>query len=214
MIPRAIQERLQATRPRFAPALFRGVLWAIAVSAIAVPLLLLALPYVEFFNGMAAQPKGRTQGTYGRLFGAEIPVDMAPPAGTAAQAVAWPRFTEADEETARAAEQALRNPYPTAMPSLLRGQELYNTFCITCHGKAGDGDGPVVGPDRYPAPTSLHDPTVRGYGDGRIYHVISRGHGKMKGYADKIAADERWHVVNYVRALQRARNPRPEDLSR
>ena len=32
-----------------------------------------------------------------------------------------------------------------------RGGELYNIFCIVCHGKQGEGDGPVIGPDRFPA---------------------------------------------------------------
>ena len=169
MLPQAIQDKLQAMlRPRFSPLAFRIVLWAIGASAIVLPLLVLALPYIEFFNGMAAQPKGRSQGTYGRLFGLELPVDRDPPAGSVPRDVALPRFAAPDEETALAAERALQNPFPASMPSLTRGQELYNTFCINCHGKLGDGDGPVVGPDRYPAPTSLHDPTVRAYRDGRL----------------------------------------------
>ena len=69
-------------------------------------------------------------------------------------------------------------------------------------------------PERYPAPTSLHDKVIVGYRDGQVYHVISEGKAKMPGYKDKIEPEDRWHVVNYVRALQRAANPTEEDFKR
>jgi mono/diheme cytochrome c family protein len=72
----------------------------------------------------------------------------------------------------------------------------------------------VVGPNRFPAPTNLHDPVVSAYPDGRLFHVISYGKGKMWGYADKLQPEERWHVVNYLRVLHRAVNPEEEDFQR
>jgi mono/diheme cytochrome c family protein len=33
----------------------------------------------------------------------------------------------------------------------------------------------------------------------------------MPAYAEQIEPEDRWKVVHYVRALQRARNPKPED---
>ena len=41
-----------------------------------------------------------------------------------------------------------------------------------------------------------------------------RGQNTMPSYADKFDEDERWAIVLYVRALQRALNPKPEDLKR
>ena len=68
------------------------------------------------------------------------------------------------------------------------GQELYDIHCIACHGKLGVGDGPVTGPDRFPAPPSLHTDQARGYTDGTIFHIITKGTEKMPSYADKLDA--------------------------
>lgn len=214
MIPKKMQDALQAWEPKWHPFAFKAVLWLIGASAIVFPLLILALPFYEFFNGMAAQPKGVTQSTYGRIFEAEDLVDRTPPEGSMARGVFPVGFEGNEEETAVAAGQALANPTPPTMTSLEQGQQLFDTICATCHGKWGEGDGGVVGPNRFPAPTNLHDPVVAAYPDGRLFHVISYGKGKMWGYADKIAPADRWHVVNYLRALQRAVNPEEEDFER
>ena len=50
--------------------------------------------------------------------------------------------------------------------------------------------------------------------DGRIFHVISAGKNKMPATRIRSTAEDRWAVVHYVRALQRAMNPKPEDLDR
>jgi mono/diheme cytochrome c family protein len=90
------------------------------------------------------------------------------------------------------------------MDNLQRGRNRYDIFCIACHGRMAEGDGPVVGPNRFPAPPSLHTDQARGYDDGTIYYVITHGIGKMPGYADKLTPQDRWKVVHYVRALQLA----------
>ena len=55
-------------------------------------------------------------------------------------------------------------------------------------------------------PPSLHSTKLKEWPDGKIYHVISEGQNVMPGYAKQILADERWAVVHYVRALQRAKD--------
>jgi len=100
------------------------------------------------------------------------------------------------------------------MKTLELGRKLFNQYCITCHGEEGHGDGPIIGPDLFPAPPSLHTDTAKKFKDGRIFHNISRGQNTMPSYADKLTVEERWAVVLYVRALQRALNPKPEDLEK
>jgi hypothetical protein len=39
--------------------------------------------------------------------------------------------------------------------------------------------------------------------DGYIFAVITVGRGLMPMYGDNIPAPDRWHIVNYVRSLQR-----------
>ena len=80
----------------------------------------------------------------------------------------------------------------------------FNTFCIVCHGPRAEGNGSIVGPGLFPAPPSLHSEAARGFKDGRIFHVITRGQNKMPSYAGDLTPEERWSVVHYVRALQKA----------
>jgi len=35
---------------------------------------------------------------------------------------------------------------------------------------------------------------------GRIFHVITRGSGKMPSHAAQLSPDERWKIVAYVKA--------------
>lgn len=113
------------------------------------------------------------------------------------------------EMQAKAARENL-NPLPRTASVLARGQHIFNTYCIVCHGAQGMGDGSVVPP--YPKPPSLHSDKVRGWKDGDIYHVITMGQNIMPSYARQIMPDDRWAVIHYVRTLQRAQNPTPSDL--
>ncbi len=108
------------------------------------------------------------------------------------------------------AGQELKNPLPRITANFQRGEKLFNTYCIPCHGSMGKGDGSIV--PKFPRPPSLHSDKVRNWSDGRIYHVISMGQNLMPSYATKIDPQDRWAVVLYVRALQRAGHPTKEDL--
>ncbi len=95
----------------------------------------------------------------------------------------------------------IRNPVAPTAASLARGQMLYNTYCIVCHGPAGRSDGTVV-PKFVPPPDITQLPTQQ-RSDGYIYAMIKQGRGIMPKYGDKIRdVTDRWDVVNYVRKLQ------------
>ena len=207
------KDRLAKWNPGFSPKLYRFILGAMLTLAFVVPLAIVALPFNEFLNGMAAQPKAVSQTTYGRVFGQELPVWRPEPQGAIRQDYQPPLFEEGTNkiEDARAWGDKVANPIPIAMESFLRGQNRYEIYCIVCHGAAAEGNGPTVGPNRFPAPPSLHTDQARGYSDGTIAYTITKGVGKMPGYALQLDPDDRWKVVHYVRALQRAHNPRPED---
>lgn len=105
---------------------------------------------------------------------------------------------------------ALMNPLPMSRAILVRGQTIFNSYCLACHGPAGEGDGTVVPP--FPRPPSLQSDKIRGYPDGSIFHIISRGQNLMPSYASQISPDDRWAVIHYLRVLQRSKHPTPEDL--
>jgi len=214
VIPKRIEEKLRRWSPRFSQGLFKAVLIATAAAAFIIPLALLAVPYLEIFNDMAVQPKGRSQSLYGTLQGRALFVERKPAAGTIPMGY-FPYHLEGnDEKTQKIAEETVKNPIKPTMKTLELGRKLFNQYCITCHGEEGHGDGPIIGPDLFPAPPSLHTDTAKKFKDGRIFHNISRGQNTMPSYADKLTVEERWAVVLYVRALQRALNPKPEDLEK
>lgn len=96
------------------------------------------------------------------------------------------------------AAAALVNPRPADEAALARGQALYATFCIVCHGAEGAGDGPVV--PRFVPPPHLKGAS-RGYSDGYLYALITNGRGNMPSY-NRMSPEERWDVIHYLRRLQ------------
>jgi len=211
----ASSDNSPAPRKYWSPTMYKGTLLGLVVLAFAVPLGMAALPFVEFFNGMAAQPKAKTQMTYGRVDGLALLVERPPVEGTIPRGyVAYPfDHMAATVEDAKKVGVLWSNPLPRSAEHMRRGQAMYNVHCIVCHGTQGRGDGPVTGPDRFPAPPSLHTDQARGYADGTLYHIITKGTEKMPSYADKLEPFERWQIVHYLHALQRAMNPEPEDLT-
>ncbi|HVO34581.1 MAG TPA: cytochrome c [Gemmatimonadales bacterium] len=92
------------------------------------------------------------------------------------------------------------NPVPPTAASLERGQILFNTYCIVCHGPAGHSDGTVV--PKFVPPPDITQAATQARSDGYIYALIKQGRGIMPKYGDKILGVDRWNVVNYVRKLQ------------
>ena len=104
-----------------------------------------------------------------------------------------------------AAADALQNPFAADdLRSLENGREQYTQFCSTCHGATGRAEGPVAQVFAGVFPLVA---LTTGRSDGYIYTVIRYGAGgkpglRMPGYA-RIAPDDRWDIVNYVRYLDR-----------
>lgn len=111
---------------------------------------------------------------------------------------------------AEQAAKALHNPLPRSVAVLAKGQVKYNTYCAPCHGATGQGDGGVV--PKFPRPPSLTSDKVVEWTDGHVFHVITRGQNIMPGYASQVAPEERWAIVHYMRALQRAAHPTADDF--
>jgi mono/diheme cytochrome c family protein len=99
---------------------------------------------------------------------------------------------------------------PFAQPSaevIARGGELYERQCAVCHGPAGGGTGPVVGPGKYPFAPPINGASTAARSDGYIYAVITAGRGLMPPYGWALTHDDRWAVVAYVRRLQQQSDP-------
>jgi len=96
-----------------------------------------------------------------------------------------------------------RNPEPMTAELLERGQQRYNIYCAPCHDRTGTGKG-IVPSKAIWVPGNLHEERIAAFVDGEYYHVIANGRRSMPGYAKQIPEKDRWAIVAYIRALQRA----------
>ena len=150
---------------------------------------------------MVAQPRYDPQ-SESRFF-ADRRTQRLPPPHT----VAWGRSPQSPDAAQLQPDDEL---FPlAAMPVemdralLNRGQELFRVYCTVCHGGTGAGKG-ITTQYGMNAPPSYHIDRIRQLTDGEIFQVITRGKGQMGPYGNRIKRGDRWAIVAYVRALQRA----------
>jgi mono/diheme cytochrome c family protein len=77
----------------------------------------------------------------------EEPAPSQPPAATAAPAPAAPAAAEPAPATAPAAVEAAPSPAPASAATASAtdpGAQVFATYCQTCHGAEGHGDGPAA----------------------------------------------------------------------
>lgn len=103
----------------------------------------------------------------------------------------------------------LHSPFATTADAavLARGAAVFEAQCSACHGPEGAGNGPVVGPGKFPFAPPINGAATAARSDGYIYGVIAVGRGLMPPYGEKIAHLDRWAVVAYVRQLERRAAP-------
>lgn len=109
-------------------------------------------------------------------------------------------YTAAAGDAERAGRE-LHNPFKQAPDNLRRGAQVYGNFCLPCHGPQGLGDGSVT-KKGVPSPPSLPGGKTAALPDGRMFHIITYGQGKMPPHSAQIERDDRWRAILHVRALQ------------
>jgi mono/diheme cytochrome c family protein len=100
------------------------------------------------------------------------------------------------------AEAQKKNPVAANESSLAAGQKIYSKTCATCHGKAGDADGPAV-IELNIHPAKLSDPKLVTESDGSLFWRITTGKKPMPAYGKRLSETDRWNLVNYVRTLSK-----------
>ncbi len=133
---------------------------------------------------------------------------LVPPQGTVSREVKPYKF-KGPEHLAESVDK-FANPLPRTKEVVLRGKLMFESNCYVCHGKDGNGNGPVVGP--FANPPTLNSDKVREYADSQVFHVITNGQNTMGAYGAQIRERDRWAIVHYVRVLQLADRPRVADL--
>lgn len=161
------------------------------------------LLYITPFDWMMEQdkviPQERSE-FYSDEFGMRQPVE-----GTVARGFLPYPFTGIAEP-----ENYLPNPLMATKEVMKLGEEKFLTFCSPCHGNYAEGDSRLQG--QFPNPPTLHSTRGREMSDGQLYHIIVNGQNVMPSYAPQTTEEERWAIVHYIRALQRAKNASQSDI--
>ncbi|HQT81077.1 MAG: cytochrome C [Ferrovum sp. 37-45-19] len=93
----------------------------------------------------------------------------------------------------------LKNPNQATAQSINHGRELFQIYCVPCHGVSGTGDG-LVGAKLLVRPFDLTSENVQKIApEGYIFAHITFGGALMPSYGNDMYPKERWDVVNYVR---------------
>lgn len=92
-----------------------------------------------------------------------------------------------------------KNPIAADAQSLARGKKLFDIHCTPCHGPAGKGDGPVT--PRFIPPPDLTSQPVQAKSDGHFSYYIGYGGAIMPAYGEALSVNDRWDIVNHLRAL-------------
>jgi putative copper export protein/mono/diheme cytochrome c family protein len=114
-------------------------------------------------------------------------------------ALGWFPLRPAIEPAYPTSYYASSEPYAAA--SIVRGAALYSDNCALCHGASGHGDGPAAAglPIR---PADLTQPHLFAHSQGDLFWWVSHGmdEGVMPGFANVLSRNQRWDVINFIRA--------------
>jgi len=165
------------------------------------------------FPGMKHQPKFRPQSE--SKFFADGRSDRAPVENTVMRGM-----LREDDHLNRGKDSptSFARGFPANLPVdlkfLQRGKDRYEIYCLPCHSAVGDGAGITKQYGMGATPT-FHDDRLRKMPEGEIYNTITVGspNKNMQSYADKLVPEDRWAVVAYVRALQRAQQGTVADVT-
>jgi mono/diheme cytochrome c family protein len=90
-----------------------------------------------------------------------------------------------------------RSPTGFAATTIAAGAVLFAAHCAACHGKQGRGDGTAA---------DLTAPHLWMHSDGELFWWLSHGiegpsgHLAMPGFAAALSADDRWDLIDFIRA--------------
>jgi len=164
-------------------------------------------PGFEFMPNMYRSPSYETYLTMDNGVNADSMSALMPVEGTIARGfIPW-GYGASNDEYKRAGEEA-ENPIAYSADIMAEGKDLYEKFCLHCHGKKGEGDGDVVVKGNFPLSVSYTSGNSSRGGKmtdmkaGHIYHTITYGLNLMGSHASQILPNDRWKIVYYVQKLQ------------
>lgn len=97
----------------------------------------------------------------------------------------------------------VKDPLPPNTPEQMEeAGRLYNINCGICHGAKLDAQGPLATGGKVPAIANLTIAQYVAMPEGTMFHAITYGKGNMGSYASQLSREQRWRVIQYVKAVQ------------
>ena len=98
--------------------------------------------------------------------------------------------------------KSMKNPVAVGDASTKAGLAIYTKNCASCHGKAGLGDVvKAMALKEFPGDFSKAD--YQGQSDGDHFFKTKTGRSEMPKYEGKLADNDIWNVVNYMRTFKK-----------
>jgi len=96
--------------------------------------------------------------------------------------------------------EKMKNTTEASAENVAIGKSLYSKHCKSCHGKTGLGDGPKAdGVDGDLGDFSLEE--FQAQSDGALFYKSYIGRDDMPNYEKKMADEEMWFVIHFIRTL-------------
>jgi mono/diheme cytochrome c family protein len=94
----------------------------------------------------------------------------------------------------------LKNPLAGKLETVKDGKNLFQTYCVTCHGDKGKGNGPSAA-GLNPKPADLTLKQIQKQSDGAFFWKITTGKPPMVSWKYTLSKKQRWELVDYIRQL-------------
>lgn len=82
---------------------------------------------------------------------------------------------------------------------LKRGEEIFDINCKHCHGKKGDGEGPMVKSGAFMGVPDYRNLTIA---DGQMFYSIYYGKGMMGPQSILLTKRKIWDVIHFINSLR------------
>ena len=97
----------------------------------------------------------------------------------------------------------VKDPLPQLDTTQMKeAARLFNINCAICHGEKMDAQGPLATGGKVPAVANLTLAQYVAMPVGTMFHSITYGKGNMGSYASQLSREQRWMVIQYVKAHQ------------
>ena len=112
-------------------------------------------------------------------------------------------YTLLNDSAGYAMSAQVKDPLPPNTPDQMKEAErLFNINCAICHGAKMDAQGPLSTGGKIPAVANLTLAQYVAMPEGTMFHSVTYGLRNMGSYASQLSREQRWMVIQYVKAFQ------------